>query len=194
MGIIGQTLAWTFAIIGVELSLIATWMLCRALWPRRVERAAERCAKRPVVSFVIGLPLVVGTVFVAGKLAQLAGSPGSIAALLILTVGYFYTSVGMAGVATHIGRRLESPVDDLRPWRPTLRGGIVLTLCYLMPFVGWFGVTLISILIGTGANTLSFFSRRKAVNPPPLDDALSARMAAGADFGTVRHSTEEALR
>jgi hypothetical protein len=193
MGTIGTTLAIAGIIIGTELTLIATWILCRALWPRRVDRAAERCAKRPVLSFVVGAPIVAATIALFVFLVNKAGPVGSIAGWVILGVGYFFACTGMAGLATHIGNRLESPLDDLRPWRPTLRGGIVLGLSYLMPIVGWIGVTLISIMIGTGANTLSFFSRRKPLSPPPLDDdAISDRLNAGAAYAARR--PEEALR
>jgi hypothetical protein len=193
--IIGPTLAITFVILGLLLSLMGSWMLCRALWPNRVERAAERCAARPILSFIVGLPIVIATVWISGGLAKLAGPPGSILAMLLLTVGYFYSSVGTAGLATHVGKRLESPVDDLRPWRATLRGGLTLALSFLVPFIGALVVLPIAIMVGTGANTLSFFARRKPLAPPPLDDALSARMSGGIDpatFGARRE--QEALR
>jgi hypothetical protein len=191
MGIIGQVLGWTFFIIGVELSLMGSWMLCRALWPRRVERAAERAAKRPIWSFVIGLPLVVVSVTVMLVLANKAGPPGSIVALILLALGFFYAATGVAGFATHIGSRLPSPVDDLRPWRATLRGGLVLGLSFLVPLIGLLVVLPVSLMLGTGANTLSFFARRKPLSPPPLDDAISARMNADA-YAT--RQPEEALR
>ena len=197
MGIIGQTLAITFVIIGLLLSLIGTWMLCRALWPGRVERTAERCAARPVWSFVVGFPLVLVTLIVAGQLAQRAGPPGSIAGLLLLTFGYFYASVGTTGLATHVGRRLESPTDDLQPWRATLRGGVILALSFLVPFIGGLIVLPVSFMVGAGANTLAFFGgRRKPLAPPPLDDALSARMSGGADPAAFGRRTveQEALR
>jgi hypothetical protein len=192
MGTIGTTLAIAGFIIGMELTLIATWMLCRALWPRRVDRSAERCAKRPVLSFVVGAPIVAATVALFAVLVNKAGPVGSIAGWVIMGVGYFFACTGMAGLATHIGNRLESPLDDLRPWRPTLRGGIVLGLSYLMPIVGWIGVTLISIIMGTGANALSFLSRRKPLSPPPLEDAISVRLNADAAYAARR--PEEALR
>lgn len=192
MGTIGTTLAIAGFIIGLELTLIATWILCRALWPRRVDRAAERCAKRPVLSFVVGAPLVAATIGLFVFLVNKAGPVGSIAGWVILGVGYFFACTGMAGLATHIGNRLASPLDDLRPWRPTLRGGIVLGLSYLMPIVGWIGVTLISIMVGTGANTLCFFNRRKPLTPPPLDDTISGRLHADAAYAARR--PEEALR
>jgi hypothetical protein len=193
MGIIGYVLGWTFFIIGVELSLMGSWMLCRALWPRRVERAAERAAKRPVLSFLVGMPIVVVSVTVMLLLANKAGPPGSIAALFLLTGGFFYAATGVAGFATHIGSRLPSPIDDLRPWRATLRGGLVLGLSFLVPLIGLLMVLPATIMIGAGANTLSFFGRRKPLSPPPLDDAISARLSADAASYATRRP-EEALR
>jgi hypothetical protein len=68
---------------------------------------------------------------------------------------------GVSGLATSIGRRLSSPLDEQRPWRSTLRGGLVLELTYLLPFLGWFVILPASIIIGSGAANLGLLSKLK---------------------------------
>jgi hypothetical protein len=70
-------------------------------------------------------------------------------------------NIGVAGLATTIGRRLPSPTDQLSPWRATLRGGIALELTYLLPFLGWFIVLPAATIIGTGAFNAGLLSRLK---------------------------------
>ena len=60
--------------------------------------------------------------------------------------------------AFRIGERLASPADAARPWKATLRGGIVLELSYLLPVLGWFVILPLSIIIGCGAATLSLIN------------------------------------
>ena len=47
------------------------------------------------------------------------------------------------------------------PWRSTLRGGVVLELTYLLPFLGWFVILPASIIIGSGAANLGLLSKLK---------------------------------
>ena len=67
----------------------------------------------------------------------------------------------MAGLATVVGERLPSPADAQCPWKATIRGGIVLELSYLLPFLGWFVLLPVSIIIGAGATTRALIRSRK---------------------------------
>jgi hypothetical protein len=79
---------------------------------------------------------------------------------------------GVSGLATSIGRRLASPLDEQRPWRSTLRGGVVLELTFLLPILGWFVIQPASIIIGSGAANLNLLSRLKLALAHRLDRAL----------------------
>jgi hypothetical protein len=94
-----------------------------------------------------------------------------------------HAHAGVAGLATAIGHRLTSPVDDERPWRSTLRGGVVLELTYLLPILGWFGILPLSIIIGSGAATLAL--------PLQLKSALSRRRALSQHDATTVGETSE---
>lgn len=157
--LMADVLAIALSVIGFLLSLLGLWLLCRALWPRRVESAAARCRSNAIACFITGLLVTLVTVVVAVGLATRFGAPGQIMAFIVAFLYMIYAGIGMAGLATHVGRRLMSPVDAARPWRATVRGGITLELAYLFPLLGWFGLLPISFILGSGAVTLSFFRR-----------------------------------
>jgi len=87
---------------------------------------------------------------------------------------------GVSGLATSIGRRLASPLDEQNAWRSTLRGGVVLELAYLLPLLGWFVILPASIIIGSGAANLGLLSSlRRALFPANQTLAKSSGAVAG---------------
>jgi hypothetical protein len=134
-------------------------LLCRGLWPEAVAAAADRCNKRLWSSFLVGLPITIMVVAVTAILFNVLGPVGKIASLGVICLYMLQAHTGVAGLATAIGRRLAMPHDDQRPWRSTLRGGVVLELAYLLPFLGWFVILPASIIIGSGAATLGLLSK-----------------------------------
>src|SRR5439155_11312271 len=62
---------------------------------------------------------------------------------------------GSAGLTYRIGEGLPSPVDETQPWRRVLRGGIVLAISFLLPFVGWVIIPLWVLVSGLGAFILA---------------------------------------
>ena len=62
---LGDVWAISLGVIGFLLSLQGLWLVCRALWPRLVERLAVRCQLRPVACFFLGL-LVSGVILLIG--------------------------------------------------------------------------------------------------------------------------------
>jgi hypothetical protein len=64
-----------------------------------------------------------------------------------------------------IGQGLKSTRDAHEPWRRVLRGGIVLALTFVLPFVGTFVVMPLAFVSGFGAFLFTLFSRRRAALP-----------------------------
>jgi hypothetical protein len=174
--------AIALSIIGFLLSLQGLWLVCRALWPNRVEKAAVRCEKNGVAAFFVGL-LVSGLILLVATVGgKTLGAPGQMAGFILLFFWVIISGVGTAGFVTHIGRRLQSPADADRPWRATIRGGVALELACLIPVLGWFGILPISLIIGAGAMTLTLFSGTKrhdapAFSGPPMLPQSSYRPA-----------------
>lgn len=157
--LLASVFGWSLFIIGLLLSFQGLWLTSRGLWPARVQAAAGRCRRNGVASFFVGLPIVAIVIAFSAIVARF-GAPGQILSFFVAGLWFIYANVGIAGLVTHIGQRLASPADADRPWRATLRGGIALELAWLTPVPGWVALLPISIILGTGAATLSFFRPR----------------------------------
>ena len=123
--------------------------------------AADRCGKRLWSSFLVGLPITIVMVVLTKTLFSMLGPVGKIAGVGVVCLYMLQAHTGVSGLATSIGRRLLSPIDEQRPWRSTLRGGVVLELTYLLPFLGWFVILPASIIVGSGAANLGLLSKLK---------------------------------
>jgi hypothetical protein len=157
--LMADTMAIFFVILGFMLAFPALWLLSLGLWPRAVNEAADSCSRGLVKPFLAGLPLTLLMIIIAASLKKIPGALGNIAAIGATCLYMIFAHAGVAGLATCIGRRLSSPVDGDRPWRATLRGGIVLELPFLLPLLGWFVILPAAIIIGCGATTVSLLRR-----------------------------------
>lgn len=177
--LMADTMAIFFVILGLLLAFPGLWLLCRGLWPDLTAGANARCQAGLVKPFLTGLPITAAMLIVSIALGRLAAPAAKIASVGIICIYNVYAHTGVSGLATFIGGRLPSPADAERPWGPTLRGGIVLELSYLLPILGWFFIWPASVIIGCGAATLALFQRepkatpvRIPVAPGPGDTAM----------------------
>ena len=178
--LMADTMSIFFVILGMLLAFSGLWLLCRGLWPEAVTAAADRCAKRLWSSFLAGLPITIVMVVLTKTLFSVLGPVGKIAGVGVVCLYMLQAHTGVSGLATSIGRRLFSPLDEQRPWRSTLRGGVVLELTYLLPFLGWFVILPVSIIIGSGAANLGLLSKLKlALFAPRAALTESDRAVAG---------------
>jgi len=159
--LLADTMAIFLVVLGFMLALPGLWLLCRGLWPNKVNSAALICAKSLHKPFLVGLPITLTVAILASGLKALPGPLGTILAGALICLYLMQASVGVAGLATSIGERLASPADAGRPWRATLRGSVVLVLTYLLPILGWFVIIPISLMVGSGSAALSMFGRRE---------------------------------
>lgn len=151
---------WTALFVGLMVVLPAVWLLFGALWPAAVGRAQARIPARPVVTFFAGLgAALVFTVLIA-VFTQVNAAP---LALVVFAFALGWSFFGLSGLARHVGSRLTSPHEP--PWKAQLRGGIVLALSFLVPFLGWLLIFPIALVLGAGAATTSVFRRAPVVVP-----------------------------
>jgi hypothetical protein len=181
--ILSDVVAIALSIIGFLLSLQGLWLVCRALWPGKVELSVEFVSQWSISCFAVGL-LVSGVLLAVATVASKAGGPGKLAGFVILFFHVIFSGIGTSGLVTHIGRRLESPADLGRPWRATVRGGVALELACLIPVLGWFGILPIALIIGAGAATMAMFSRagireRRPLPMPPVSSDIPRMQAQG---------------
>jgi hypothetical protein len=153
---------WTALVIGLMTALPAAWLLFGALWPDAVSRARERIPRRPVSTFLAGAGV---SALVLAGVAGLGKAGLAAPAFLLGSFGLGWSFLGVAALAQHAGSRLASPGDP--GWKPALRGGAVLALSFLVPFLGWFLLLPVAILLGAGAATFAVFRRRPPAEPAP---------------------------
>lgn len=191
--LMADTMAIFFATVGLLVSLVGLWLLARGLWPDRSDAAAARLERGLVGPFLAGVPLALAAAAAAAVVANLGGRLGGLGAVAIACLFFTYSSVGVSGLATLVGRRLRSADDEASPWRATLRGGVVLALAFLVPLLGWFAILPIATFVGAGATTLSILGARRGADRPARGaEARPAWSPAGApadpDGGVARRS------
>ncbi len=158
------------SVVGLFLALQGLWLGVRALAPVAFEAAHDELRARRLPAFLVGLVVTALTLVLAVALSK-AGGPGQAFALLVLGGWLMVASLGVSALATVVGERLPSPVDARRPWRRTVRGGLVLELAFLFPLVGWFVLLPLSLITGVGA------ALRTLRRPAPLETQPKAGAA-----------------
>jgi len=120
-------------------------------------------------SFLIGLVNFLFFFIVAALLVRFSGAvSGAIAiillsfAVLILLALTIFTVVGLAGLVDLLGERMGGAKS---PLAANLRGGLMLVLACLAPYVGWYILAPFVLLTGLGAAILALFQRKPAPVP-----------------------------
>lgn len=161
-------------IIGILLTLGASLLTARTLFPEFSERCAESCS-RPVRSILLGLLAAVAAgVLVA--LAQSLGQAGQLPTLLIIGTVILMALAGVSGQVVRMARRSVRSGEDPAGWPAAIRGTAALTLTYLLPVAGWFLVLPLSLLCGLGC-TLRNLRAPKAKAKPGAVAAPAAALS-----------------
>ena len=112
---------WVAIAAGFIIALPSLWLCSQALWPEAAERRAQIAAAGQGRSFLLGLiPFFISALLIA-KLGKL-GLAGVIPLGVLLLWGF----ASADGLATTIGRRIWPYLAGDRPWKQTLRGGLIL--------------------------------------------------------------------
>ena len=157
--LISTIFMWVAIAAGFIIALPSLWLCSQAMWPEAAERRAQIAAAGQGRSFLLGLiPFFISALLIA-KLGKL-GLAGVIPLGVLLLWGF----ASADGLATTIGRRIWPYLAGDRPWKQTLRGGLVLVGTALLPLVGWVLVLPLLLIIGWGTSMRSKASK----NPPPL--------------------------
>ncbi len=150
-------------ILGGLLIFLSYWLAAEALFPALVERARDQY-RRPYKLTFAGLAMAAPVLALAFACTKLNNPLMNIVSLFLLGIVLFGGLAGSAGFAKRIGAGLPSPLDEAQPWRRVLRGGIVLTLTFLLPFIGWLGLSIWTLVSGFAAFVFAI-RESKAANP-----------------------------
>lgn len=171
---LADVFTFLFVILGFIIVYVAYWLATAGLFPRLTERCAERLGSSPVKATILGLVVWLPVIFVGTYISNKAGNGAvkSIGIILII-VSTLVALAGSSGLALRVGAGLKSARDEAEPWRRVLRGGIVLALTFVLPFVGTL-VMVWSFTAGFGAFLLAWPRRIKLVASEPVPVAEPA--------------------
>jgi hypothetical protein len=147
-------------VFGFFLVLLAYWTAAAGLFVKTTDACREQYAQRPVRCTLIGI-LTFGVMLVLVIVA--ANGPGAGFVLLAGTVPLLVSFVGTAGLALHIGGRLCNATDR---WQLAMRGGAILGLCFITPFLGWLIIAPLGLASGFGAFVLAKPWKNNAAHEP----------------------------
>ncbi len=182
---LADVFTFLFVILGFLIVYVGYWLMAYGLFPAQTERCAEQISRAPVKTTLIGavtlVPLITIGILISSK------APNTLAKLLgigLALVGLLIALFGAAGLALRIGQGLKSERDEAEPWRRVLRGGIVLGLTFVMPFLGTFVLMPFAFLAGFGAIILTR-PRRAALPQPAASPAAAAPVTNSSLSSTV---------
>lgn len=161
-----------------SMTLIALLGTIGLFLPQPVERALQKLEFNPVKSFVVGMiNLVFWFVILVFwfEWTQYNGGPemmpfliGTALGILII-IGLIIPGIpGLVAMARLTGKRWNASGS---PLEQDLRGGVLLVLACLVPYVGWFIFTPALLSTAIGAGLLTFFQ------PRPKAPALEEKTA-----------------
>jgi uncharacterized membrane protein len=153
-------------VVGLLTVYVSYWLVAQALFPQVVERARQHYSK-PVRITLIGLVAALIPFLVGAAISKHPNPALKITGVSLMLIPAMLGLVGSAGLAQRIGAGLASPADDQQPWRRVLRGGILLALTFLLPFVGWIVLPIWALVSGFGAFILSVKELKKSSEPAP---------------------------
>jgi hypothetical protein len=166
--IMADVLTWFLIIAGTYLVLVCYWLASAALFPHVVEGCRQQYGRHPFAATLVGLAIVAPVLFVGIAAVRVIPNPLPGNAIKILLMSPLLLAfLGSAGLALRIGEGLTD-LDDVgggsmpRPWRPVLRGGLVLAPTFLVPFFGWFVLLPWVLVSGVGTAALTLLARRSS--------------------------------
>ncbi len=163
----------TFVAIHAALFLILLghWVAAAGMFPEAAKAFAGEYDRRPVRATLLGI-FTYGIIFVL--VLNLAKIPNGFAKFIIAVAGLvalLIALIGSSGLALRIGRNLSA---DTEPWRHVLRGGVMLALVFITPFLGWGLILHLGLASGFGA---FFLARPWKARVPALPATAPVPMA-----------------
>jgi len=174
---LADVFTFVFIILGFIIVYVGYWLLAAGLFPQLVTRCSDTLGRTPIKCTLLGavtlVPLVAVGFFISNKAPNGVGKALGLAIVLFAALVALF---GSAGLALRVGQGLKSIRDEEDPWRRVLRGGIVLALTFVMPFLGTFLVMPLAFISGFGAFLFACFKRHPAVvsahDPAPVSSVL----------------------
>ena len=145
--------------VGVILVVTAYYTVGAVLAPGLTERARIRFAGRPWLAVLIGLAISVPWVVAAIALLNAPFAAVKFVGAALGCLWVFLGLMGGAGIAQHVGR---AEAGSGPTWTQTVRGGLLISLTWALPLVGWLGMLPLTMAAGIGCFVLGMLPLREA--------------------------------
>ncbi len=132
--------------------LLGHWLVAGGMFPKATAAFVRVYDERPIRALLLGL-VTYGPIFLL--LLNTARLPGTVPRIAMIVVGFLSLLIafaGSAGLALRIGRNLSA---DVSRWQQCLRGGVMLGLVFITPFIGWGFLLHAGLASGFGAFLLA---------------------------------------
>jgi hypothetical protein len=142
--------------VGGVIALSSLFLIVRGLFDARKLEVQATLVASPVKSFIVGsLAAGVGFGSFAG-LVTTGGPPLAVVGLIVAGTASLAAVFGLATVATVVGERVLALRErKSSPFSQTSVGTAVLATSAALPFLGWFVIGPLAVLIGLGAVVLT---------------------------------------
>ena len=151
------------------LILLGHWLVAGGMFPSAVAAVVKEYDRRPVRALLLGLVTYGPLTLLALNAGKIPGTPLRIAAIVAGVSALLIAFAGTAGLAMRIGRNLCA---DASHWQQCLRGGVMLGLVFVTPFLGWGFLLHAGLASGFGAVLLAKPWKSSAENPAVPAPAL----------------------
>ncbi|HCR71815.1 MAG TPA: hypothetical protein DIW23_10255 [Anaerolineae bacterium] len=142
-------------IIGVAFpAMLTAWWL---LFPSLISRAQTRVEKTPWATFWMGLITLIAFVVPIIILFALPFGPAKLFGWILLGLLLTISSIGSAGIASHLGKRL-SLNSNFSALSSFIRGAVILELAAFFPLIGWLFVWIPMLIMAFGATTFALLN------------------------------------
>jgi hypothetical protein len=149
-------------IIGVAFpAMLTAWWL---LFPSVVARAQYRVEKTPWGTFWMGIIVVIAVTIPIVILLALPFGPAKFIGWVLLATSLAVSSIGSAGIAAHLGKRLTSQ-SNISALSGFIRGSVILELAAFFPALFIWPLMLIMAFGATGFALLNWMPREKVQAP-----------------------------
>ncbi len=154
MTIEATVFAYLFIHIGLVLVVTAYFTVGSLLVPQLIARARGRFARRPWLPLLVGLavsaPWAAAAIFLLSADNAMFKFAGALTGSMWILAGL----IGGAAIAQHVGgaTRAESAT-----WVHAFRGGLFLTMTWVLPILGWLVALPLTLATGTGCLLLGLW-------------------------------------
>ncbi len=161
MLILGDVFAVIATLVGIFLTATAAMLTHGLLFPERVSLASEGLRANPwrrgLLGIGAGVPAVLFGIVVASLPVPLLKAVGILFLLFVMMLSL----LGASGIAWLMAARWRTWDPNVSPLTAYSRSAMLLVGACLLPFVGWFLVAPLVLIIGIGLGTSALMNRRE---------------------------------